>query len=58
MGRTRSPEREDKQILTFVERRLQSATSSIARGNERALFKKSNPREDDKREIGMIQDCF
>lgn len=44
MGRNRSTEREEKQAICHIQ------------GKRKGILK-SNPREDDKREIGMIQEC-
>ena len=56
MDRTQSPEREERLVLTLVGKTFAIYTQ-YRHGKREGVILKSNPREDDKREIGMIQDC-
>jgi hypothetical protein len=57
MGRIRSSEREERQVLKLVRKTLAICHIQYRQGKREGAILKSNPREDDKREIGMIQDC-
>jgi len=57
VDRTRSPEREERLVLTLVGKTFAICYTQYCQGKREDVTLKSNPREDDKREIGMIQDC-
>ena len=58
MDRTRSPEREERLVLKLVGKTLAICYTHYCQGKREGVILKSNPNEDDKRDIGMIQDCL